>query len=47
MINESGRMPYFRLEFYLYEYDFETPKYIYEIEYNCSGEFLDEYFLEY
>lgn len=47
MINESGRMPYFRLEFYLYEYDFETPKYIDEIEYNCSGEFLDEYFLEY
>ena len=47
LINESGRMPYFRLEFYLYEYNSETPKYIYEIEYNCSGEFLDEYFLEY
>lgn len=47
LINESRRMPYFRLEFYLYEYDSETPKYIYEIEYNCSGEFLDEYFLEY
>ncbi|URZ05801.1 hypothetical protein [Clostridium felsineum] len=45
LINENGRMPYFRLEFYLC--DSENPKYIYEIEYNCSGEFSDEYFSEY
>lgn len=46
-INEIGRMPYFRLEFYLYEYASETPKYIYEVEYNSIGEFSDEYFLEF
>lgn len=47
MINNSGSMSYFRLEFYLYEYNSELPKCTYEIEYNSSGEFLDEYFLEY
>jgi len=47
LINNLGSMPSFRLEFYLYEYAGELPKYTYEIEYNSSGEFLDEYFLEY
>ncbi|AOR25008.1 hypothetical protein [Clostridium taeniosporum] len=47
LINNLGSMPSFRLEFYLYEYGDELPKYTYEIEYNSSGEFLDEYFLEY
>lgn len=47
LINNVGSMPYFRLEFYLYEQQAEYPKYIYEIEYNSYGEFLDEYFMKY
>jgi hypothetical protein len=47
LINEIGRMPYFRLEFYLYEHTLVTPKYVYEIEYDSSGEFSDEYFSTY
>lgn len=47
LVNNIGNMPYFRLEFYLFEDGNEIPKYTYEIEYTCSGEFSDEYFLEY
>lgn len=47
LINETGRMPYFRLVFNLYEYNMKTPKYVYEIEYDSSGEFSDEYFSSY
>lgn len=47
-INEDGRKPHFRLQFYLYDkYDSEIPKYIYEIEYDSAGNFSDEYFLKY
>lgn len=46
-INNADRMPYFRLEFYLHTGTSEHPVYIYEIEFNCDGEFSDEYFLEY
>lgn len=46
-INENGSNPYFRINFYLYEPNCERPKFIYDVEYNCRGEFLDEYFLDY
>lgn len=38
--------PFFRLKFYLYKPDEKLPSYTYEIEYNCNGEFSDEYFLK-
>ncbi|QHI73460.1 hypothetical protein [Aminipila terrae] len=46
-INNAERMPYFRLEFYLHKSASVRPMYIYEIEFNCEGQFADEYFLEY
>ena len=47
LINKLTSMPSFRLKFHLIESNAEILKYVYEIEYNCSGEFLDEYFLDY
>lgn len=46
-INKNGSNPYFRLNFYLYEPNCETPKFMYDVDYNCLGEFLDAYFLDY
>lgn len=47
LINNTDSEPCFRLEFYLYKELDQNPEYTYEIEYNSSGDFLDEYFLEY
>ncbi len=47
-VNVCEREPYFRLQFYLYnQYNSENPQYIYELEYDSTGNFSDEYFLEY
>lgn len=46
-INNEGSKPTFTLKYNLYKSLDDSPSYTYEVEYNCYGEFLDEYFLEY